>query len=369
MSSASSPPFRPPAGVNVCCDSVSVGLHTDDDEAAAWLLEVLQPWFRPDPRPASWRLSLARAGAATHPVPPDAEPRGCFAFDQQVLSLHAWGDGQAVIVDDPERSCRMAFAPFHVTVSGDPATRRWRMNGLWSCCEIAACHLRRDHLDLHAAALAHRGRALLIAGPKGAGKTTLLTQLLKALGGHLVTNDRAFVRPQGAGFEARGMPTAVKLRPDTLRAYPELARDLTAVARPYLYTLKELAARAGEVAEPAAEFFALSPAQFAHRLGVRTQATAPLAALVLPWVDTSAGGWSAERLTPPAVGQALRATRYGQAGPRRRTVIEELVGPAHMPDGREDALAASVPAFRVRLGRDVYREPDFAARFTEQVLA
>lgn len=351
------------------CAAVDVGLHTDGSDAAAWLCEVLHPWFTPGEGPATWRLTFTSAAGEALPVPADAAPRGCFAFDQQVLSLPAWREDGAVIMDDPERSCRMAFAPFHVTVTGDPATRRWRMNGLWACCEIAAGHLRRDHLDLHAAALAYRGRALLVAGPKGAGKTTLLTQLLKSLGGHLIANDRAFVRPQGSGFEVRGMPTAVKLRPDTLGDYPELSQGLAGVARPYLHTLRELTACTGQAAEPAADFFALSPAQFADRLGVKAQAAAPLAAIVLPWVDRDAGGWSVERLPPHEVSRALQASRYGQSGLRTRTVIEEQVGPAQATDGLDDALAASVPAYRVRLGNRVYREPDFAARVIEQVFA
>ena len=357
------------AAGTLACESVALDLRSDDAAAAGWLAEVLQPWFAPTRQEAEWRVAISSC--------PDAYAewacqgrskicqRACFAFDQQLLLLPTWSEDRRVVVADAERSCFLTLAPSDVRVFGDPGTRRWRMDCLWVFCEIAATRLRRTWADMHAAAVEHGGRAMLISGPKNSGKTTLLLHLLRSGLCRPIANDRAFVGCTQDSCEVRGMPTAVKIRPDTLAEFPELTRGLSGVTRPYLYSLDELAAMPGKDGGRLDEDFALSPAQFARRLQVDPAASAPLGAIVFPSIDTGLDGWTVERLHPREVSEAIRANRYGPPGQRTATIFEDLIGDASPSPRLPESIAESIPGYRVLLGRNAYGQPDFASRFLE----
>jgi hypothetical protein len=237
---------------------------------------------------------------------------------------------------------------------------------MWLLHEIVATRLRRTQLDLHAAAAAAGGRALLVSGAKGAGKTSVSFHLLRSRRFRPVANERAFVAPGGPPFAVHGVPTAVRIRPPTLSEFPELRRGLPAVERPYLHTLEELAVAAAD-GSPAAEELWLSPAQLLRQFAVEPLATAPLGAIVFPDVRPDAGGWALERLEPERLEAALWANLYGSPLDRRAaTIFEELDGgPASPPRSLAAALAAAVPGYRLVLGPDAYARPDFALGLEE----
>jgi hypothetical protein len=345
-----------------------LALDSDDAPLAAWLAEFLGPWFAPTTRDASWRLTLSSSPARRRELaatrPRDAASRACFALDQQVVALPSWTVGNGFAVDDAERSCLFLVGPSHIDVFADQTTRRCRFTVQWLCHELAATRLRRTALDLHAAAVAAGGEALLIVGPKGAGKTTLSFHLLRSGGCRWITNDRAFAYCDAARFAVRGMPTPVKVLAPTLRSFPELRRGLRPIERPYLHALHEVVGGHDhdDLTTPAE--FALSPAQVAHQLGVAALDAAPLGAIVFPEIRADVAGHAVARLDPHDVAARLRANQYGMPSSRTEaTLFEELDGGrTTSPRERLDDLAGSVPGYRVVLGSRAYDAPGFAER-------
>jgi hypothetical protein len=88
--------------------------------------------------------------------------------------------------------------------------------GLFLVCE----HRRAT---LHAAAVVHNGRCVLLTGEQGAGKSTLAYACVRA-GFSLVAEDIVFAEREGAAMRAWGCPWAIHLLPDAVRFFPELDR-------------------------------------------------------------------------------------------------------------------------------------------------
>jgi hypothetical protein len=354
---------------------VAIGLGPGDPGAFRWLVEVLQPCFTlaASAAPADWCVHVSATRGAYEELvggrPPSAAPRACFALDQEALALPTWAAGEGFVAVDAERSCALRLAPARAEIVGDPRTRRWRFTAMWVCHEIAATRLRRTHLEIHAASVETAGRAVLFVGPKGAGKTTLSLHLLRGGGWRAIANDRAFLGHEGTAVVARGMPTAVKLRPATLAEFPELSRGLPPVKRPYLYTLDELAAGTLEETLPDLEAIdlALSPAQIARQVRAGSCGAAPAGAVVFPEVRAGTTGWAAERLNPDEVACRLRANLYGGAPERRgQTLFEDLDGGrVALRPSLADELADAVPGYRLAMASRACAAPGFGARLRD----
>lgn len=349
-----------------------VSLRSSDRKVDNWLMECLAPWFRAaEPQPGSWKVTITACqkeyAGLLEARPADAARRTCFTFDQFVFSLPAWRDGDRIVLADDARSCCLVMAPSEARLVADPGARRWRMMALWLLLEIATTASRGSHIDLHAACVEASGRALLIAGPKKAGKTTLMLHLLRSGLCGWITNDRAL-----AGAEPRevtGIPAAVRIRASTMDRFPELFHGMPDAARPYLYTLDELAGGNFNDGDEETDMVALSPAQFCRQMNVQPVGTAPAGAVVFPRLAAGMDGWFIERLEAPAVRTALRSNIYGRTLERRGpTVLEELTGIAAAPSAETlDSLAENVPGYRLVLGPDACDEPDFAARLFESL--
>jgi hypothetical protein len=346
-------------------DGVVIEVISSDDAAVTWLTEFLDPWWRPTRRAADWRLRVTVSAtgyrAAAHNRPDRIEPRACFLFDQQVLSLPAWDSDGCTIVEDAERSLYFTVGDHEVHVVADPATNRWRFPVVWLLTEIAASRLRGRCLDLHAAAIEEHGRVVVIAGPKLSGKSTLALEVLGG-GGRWVGNDRVLVHGLGHAPRVRGVPSAVKLRPDTAVRLPGLSA-IAGVQRPYLLSRGELA-----VAERTADTnddldLAWTPAQIATILGVDRVAEAPLGAFVFPQLRPDTRSWEVQALSIDELMAALTGSLYGGARPPGRpTIFEARAGGAHTPTTAQiEAAARAAPGYQLLLGPDAYDNGKLAA--------
>jgi len=118
---------------------------------------------------------------------------------------------------------------------------------------------RRGLFNIHAAGVARRGRALLIAGSSGAGKTTLSIAMARA-GFDFLGDDTLFLTGAGDRVQVCAFPDEVDVTETTAAFFPELA-SLTAFPRPpgwpkWSFRLEDVfGARIAWTAEPAAIVF------------------------------------------------------------------------------------------------------------------
>ena len=75
---------------------------------------------------------------------------------------------------------------------------------------------QRGWLICHASGLVYRGQCLGMAGLSGGGKSTLMLHLLEQEGVSYLTNDRLFIRREGAAVQARGIPKLPRINPGTI---------------------------------------------------------------------------------------------------------------------------------------------------------
>jgi hypothetical protein len=345
-----------------------IDVEADDPDAARWLAEFLAPWFEIDApgkgeftvrltssAPAVAALERLQAGVTCDLV-------ACFALDSQVVSLPGWREEDGgTVIGDHGRGCFYRVRRRSVEVVAPPGLRRVRVGLMRVVREIAAARMlaQEDVLEFHTAAFAVGEQAVLLVGPKEGGKTTLLINVLTSGQASLIANDRVFVDASRSPGQAFGMPTLVSLRDGTLQLFPHLRRGFpTCPARLHTAELESRDAATLEDGD-APPVFALSPAQLARRLGVATVRGGPIAAVVFPEISPAVDGWSLEPIGTAGGAARLRECLYGsRSGSRSRTVFEEIVGgQVGRPEERDTVigrLAAWVPLFRCRLGRDAY---------------
>lgn len=81
---------------------------------------------------------------------------------------------------------------------------------------------RRGYYLIHASAVVHRGKAVLLVGPSGSGKTTAALSLLAA-GWDLLANDVVLCQQRPDGIYALPTPGGTSVRPETIGLLPSLA--------------------------------------------------------------------------------------------------------------------------------------------------
>jgi hypothetical protein len=356
-----------------------VTLVSHDPAALRWLTEFLGPWFASGTETSDRRVRLSSDGDTYNSLrarfPSTAESRVCFAFDSFQLALPSESMGASVMVDDSERSCFLRVSPSEVDLVGDPRSRRWRFTAALVMLEIVATRMRRTALDLHSAAVEAAGRAVLLVGPKKAGKTTLSIYLLRSGYCRAIANDRVFAVAEEEGFLVHGVPTAVKIRPETVEMFPELLRELPAVSRPYLYGLDELVREQGGpprggVRSDRSDDLALSPPQFLRQMAVEARASAPLGAILFPQVRPDVDRSTITPIGRDEAADEIWSNLYGPpVGCRETTLFEELDGGVRHPLRRQvDDFVRSAPAYRVLLGPNAYVTSELAERVLETVV-
>jgi hypothetical protein len=76
---------------------------------------------------------------------------------------------------------------------------------------------------VHSACLVYQGQGIMISGYSGVGKSTLAIALARR-GMSLLSDDWTYVSSRNGALEAWGLPVPVKLLPDTVKFFPELAK-------------------------------------------------------------------------------------------------------------------------------------------------
>lgn len=349
-----------------------VGVTSNDESALEWLTEVLGLDCAESAAHARWeicaRFGPDAYGRALAGWPKEGvQARPCFAFDTTVMELPSWNTSTGIAFDDGDRAAVFTVRPGRVDVAGCSSTVGWRYTLLMIVSEMIATHARARQLDLHAATSVIGNEGYVLVGPKGAGKTTVSLHLASTGGARLMSNDRTFLEPGASGAViARGLPTGLRLRPDTVRELPALHVNQPWTELLPIWRLAEL--YAFDRTWPDGAELLLSPAQVADRLGVGRTAEAPVRALLFPELDPHLAGVAATRMATPDVERSLAQNVFGRGLGDRDPTIFEFGRPVVTPPDVVTKIASSVDAYRVRLGPGVYG-PDFAERLCDQLVA
>jgi len=95
----------------------------------------------------------------------------------------------------------------------------------------------RGWLICHAAGLVENGRTLGIAGFSGGGKSTLMLHMMEHPEVNYLTNDRLFIRAEGAAVQAAGIPKLPRVNPGTIVHNPRLHSLIPAAQREELLAM------------------------------------------------------------------------------------------------------------------------------------
>ncbi|MAI48979.1 MAG: hypothetical protein CBB92_03545 [Flammeovirgaceae bacterium TMED32] len=101
--------------------------------------------------------------------------------------------------------------------------------------------LQQDWQICHAAGVVRNDRALAVAGFSGGGKSTLMLRLMDGEAIRFLTNDRLFVRRDGAETLAAGIPKMPRINPGTALNNPRLVTLLPDARRKALSQLDQSA--------------------------------------------------------------------------------------------------------------------------------
>jgi hypothetical protein len=330
-----------------------IAVESPDPAPLAWLREFLGDAFEaPSPSaPPDHTVRLGLGPLGPDPLGP-AEEVDCFSLDGSFVRLPARRapDGSLAIRDD-EEGVRYAVRGPDAAILAPADGPALRLALLRVVRELATADaLRRGHLHLHAAAVAAGEQVVAIAGRRGSGKTTLLLHLL--LGGRVryVTNDRLLVDARREPPLARGMPTIVSLREETLARFPAVAERLRGSG----YARERTLAEARGPSRPK-----ISPAQLRALAGVGERGGGPLRAAVFPSVRDSER-FEVRLLPSREAAERLRRALFLAALPERPAAA--FAGATQPRDGpaldrlcRE--LAARIRCLDVRLGPRAYEAP------------
>ncbi|MGE3517494.1 MAG: hypothetical protein AB7J63_00940 [Vicinamibacterales bacterium] len=358
-----------------------------------WLIEFLQPDFsrreNDDGRHKTYRIVMRRdAGLYGELLSRGPHPSGasmpCFALDGRWESLPRWsadgGDPRELIVFDEAVGAftRHVDAKGLVQIVAQPGRGSARVALLRAVRELTTkCSVGRGAALLHAAALAWKGKGVVIAGPKGAGKTTLLLHLLSAgTGARFLANDRVTIRMAADTLEVGGMPTIVHVRGASLDWLPHLEGRLRGSHDHHRLTLSEVDRRHTayervETMNGASDraSWSLSPAQLARLLGIARSPSVPLAAVVFPQQTGRDDGLSLERLSRGEAERCVSEAVFTSGGP---PPTASLFGSPSTYGAGSDVtrtLASTLPCFRCSLGTAAYAGPDAWARFAALLMS
>jgi hypothetical protein len=347
-------------------------VRCDRDDTAVWLREMMGPAadFIAD-GPAGATVGV-HAEPVLGPAPSATGSEPCFALDTKVDFLPSSG-GAPLRVEYAEKSVSYLLEGDQVTIAPSGPAPDLRVTTFMVVRELAVAQaLATPMLQLHAAGFASAGRVALLTGPKGAGKTTTLSHLAASSGCAIVANDRALARDGADGWEVRGVPTIVGIRPDTMALLPDMYAG--ADERAVHLTCDELPSTAAEhrLITPG-RVPSMTLAQMARRAGVPLAAGGRLASLSVVRIDDTVPSFSMRRLDPPEAEEAIYPLRFGMVTePRPLTVFETMLGLTSPPSFDRmllRRLVAAVPCFEVRVGRALLESASAGQELAAALLA
>lgn len=136
-------------------------------------------------------------------------------LDQFVYA--AYGTGGSMLIDLRQRQVIGTFSPAMAQDSS-----YWKCVILPILLGVTSAYL--GITPLHCACLVRDGQGLILAGAAGAGKSTLAVTL--ALNNFAFLSDEwTYFSRSGSEVQAWGLPTPVKLLPDAIKYFPQLAES------------------------------------------------------------------------------------------------------------------------------------------------
>jgi hypothetical protein len=328
----------------------------------AWLREFLGAAFSDAPPGAPPR---ARVRVSIAPVTfenPDGEIE-MFSLDGSFVHLPVRRDGRMLLACDGDSVLhRIEGNDTSILAPEDGPALRLAL--LRVVREIATAHaLAQGWLHLHAAAVETEGTIVAFAGPRESGKTTLLLHALLEGDTRYLTNDRVLLDLAPDPPFARGMPTIVSLRDETLARFPEVARRLATSGYARWRTLAE-ARRATDWRSR------LTPAQLRALAGAAEIPGGPLAAIVFPSITPAVATFDMRPVPRDLAPSRLRTALFLSTVPERpaeafalRTQPRDEAALTRLCAG----LAARVPCLDVRLGKRAYEDPSVWAALRERL--
>jgi hypothetical protein len=149
---------------------------------------------------------------------------GCEAERLQEQSAHFRGSGHLVFASFPEGVFVLDLLRLRITAHVSSRAAKDREFWAYTLLPISMGVLGPSLgiAPLHSACLAGEDGGLLIAGVSGAGKSTLALALAQS-GFDLVSDDWTYMRNAEHGLQAHGLFSPVKLLPDAVNYFPQLA--------------------------------------------------------------------------------------------------------------------------------------------------
>lgn len=354
---------------------VAVRVRSNQPASLEWLCEFFHPHASTETEgPARYEVNLIvdtdrfKQWSCGRPTGASAD---VFVLDSRVIQLPEWRapDGAVAyydrqydvfyIVDRPGERYTLLAHEANLTFTRTPLMRAVR--------ELISSHLRLDEaLFLHSACAVFDGDGIVIAGTKCAGKTTLLMYLLTRGNGALLSNDRIMIGKNGAGWAAHAMPTVTSVRTPSFEFLEDIRDRAYAMSFHFRRTLRENEATPCERYDDlVGTHYTFSPVQFARMLEVDVVTTATPRAVVFPEITGLPGTIELELMPSERLLDAFMDVRFGR---RDWHGFSRVFTPDPSPKEPDDAAAAAlcelfakeVPAYRCRLGLDVYKTAESA---------
>ena len=362
-------------------DGFSIEVASDQTSDLSWLAEFLGPSFEQrtgcDPRNIHQRVLLSEDRPGFERLQRLAHPSTThcvgFVLDSGPLELNTFHDQGATVAVDEAFDVfylRQPSGTLQIMDAHQASPRHARVALMRVVREYAMHHsLRQGRIFLHASAVARNGRAVLFTGPKQAGKTSLVCASLynrPACG--LLANDRVLVAHEASGWQCRGMPSIVSVRPGSFTVLPWLHARVQQFACGHT----RFASDVGPARLLNDGRYGLSPAQFCQLLNTQPVATAMASAIAFPRLDPTISGARAHRLNTANAAERLTACLFAASGLGTRSELFDLPESGRFPSPLElqnqaRQFAAEIPCFEVRLGPHAY-QPEHIDPLLDQLL-
>lgn len=225
------------------------------------------------------------------PAAPETDARAidCFSLDGQFDRLPLWCetvDGRLLHHVDARVFLWVGAGHRTIQLVARRDHRRLRIMLMRVVRELATLQaLHRGDLSVHAAALVHHGRAIVIAGARRSGKSSMLLGFLRNGQARYLSNDRVLLDGSAGTPIVYGMPTVANVRADSLAYLPSLAVPAIDAWQRFYLTTEECASRSPLIEPTRRALPPMNTTQICRWLGVPAQVSAPLGLLVFPRVD------------------------------------------------------------------------------------